>query len=166
MLWKMSPQGDRNQRNDLMNSKTKQACYGSKEWKCLSGLFWIWWLQSIIWDFELNTWCEQVHTIELGVNKTSSCINKKFWDMFTTKTMYAKGNWVFFKELIDSISKSQRFAINVVYKCKDQIQWYDIWTFDKNNKLEWSPPVVFINQTNHMRNKQCMCKVWIYQEMK
>ncbi|KAJ0439094.1 hypothetical protein HanHA300_Chr16g0621431 [Helianthus annuus] len=36
---KTSPQGDRDQRNDSMKSKTKQACYGSKQTKCLLGLF-------------------------------------------------------------------------------------------------------------------------------
>ena len=65
---KTSPQGDRDQGNDSMKSKTKQACYGSKQMKCLLGLFRIWWLQSIIWNLESNIYNEQVQSIELGLS--------------------------------------------------------------------------------------------------
>ena len=61
--------------------------------------------------------CEQVQTIELGVNKTSSCINKKFWIWLQQNPCMLK-EIEFFKKLIDLISKSQRFAINVVYNAK------------------------------------------------
>ena len=35
---KTSPQGDRDQRNNLVKSKAKKACYSSNESKCLFGI--------------------------------------------------------------------------------------------------------------------------------
>lgn len=63
-----SPQGDRGKGNNSLKSRTKQACYDSRQMRCLLGLFRIWWPQSIIWNLKSNIYYEQVQTMELGLN--------------------------------------------------------------------------------------------------
>ena len=123
------PQSDRDQRKDSMKSKTKQACYGSKQMKRLLGLFRIWWPQSIIWNFESNIYYEQVQTIELSLNTIQQWLyvsTRKFRHGYNKRTMYVtRKEREFSNKFVDSISMNQHLINNVGY-------------LDHNAKTEYS----------------------------